>query len=72
MVRIGLCQKENNLCEKKDTCLRYIQEFGELMNIIAVCNKENNYERYWKTEVTVEPVKEDSVSETEGKTEQTN
>lgn len=50
MIRIGLCQKDNNSCEKKDTCLRFTQDFGEPMNILAVCTKDNDYKYYWKSE----------------------
>lgn len=53
-MNIALCNKENNSCDKKESCKRYLDTVGEPMNMLAVCSKDNEYKWYWKADVEIQ------------------
>jgi hypothetical protein len=59
MSGIALCLKDNN-CVNKDTCKRYIENVGEIMNMPSICNVENNYQWYWKVEQSIQTTQDKS------------
>jgi hypothetical protein len=60
MAGLARCNKENNNCVKKDTCKRYFDTLGEPMNIYAVCNESNGYDKYIAIEVQVQTTEENT------------
>jgi hypothetical protein len=65
MAGLALCLKDND-CVNKDTCKRYLETVGEIMNMPSVCNEENNYKWYWKVEQSIQTTEENI--ETDSKT----
>mgnify|MGYP000973828135 CR=1 FL=1 len=47
MAGIAIC--EYNQCPKKDSCERFQNKQGELMEFKNICTKENNYKWFWES-----------------------
>jgi hypothetical protein len=63
MSGIARCNKENNNCIKKDTCKRYLETVGEIMNMLSICHEENNYQWYWQAERSIQSTEENTETE---------
>jgi hypothetical protein len=57
MAGMARCLRDAN-CIKKDTCLRYLDTMGEIMNMPSICNESNNYEWYRKAETQIQTTKD--------------
>lgn len=52
MAGIGLCLRENNVCELRENCFRYkVEPYSEedAFTFPQICNSENDYQ--WKWEI---------------------
>ena len=53
MSQITKCEPTN--CPQKETCKRYLEKDGALVDFEPVlCNETNNYYWYWQTETNIE------------------